>query len=56
MTINAYTVGDGDIPMRCCIDILRAAGYVSYFSIEYESPCDCIVGITRGFKFLSSLG
>lgn len=49
-------VGDGDVPVRRCIDILRAAGYDGYFSIEYEGKTDCIEGITRGFNFLSSIG
>lgn len=48
-------VGDGDVPVRRCIDILRAAGYDGYFSVEYEGKTDCIEGITRGFNFLSSI-
>ena len=48
-------VGDGDVPVRRCIDILRGVGYQGYFSIEYEGKTDCIDGITRGFNFLSSI-
>ena len=49
-------VGDGDVPVRRCVDILRAAGYNGYFSIEYEGKTDCIDGITRGFNFMSAIG
>ena len=44
-------IGEGDVPVRRCIDILRSAGYNSYFTIEYEGKSDCIEGITKGFKF-----
>ena len=54
-SIVGCAVGDGDVPVRRCIDILRAAGYQGYFSIEYEGPGDCINGITRGFNFLSAI-
>ena len=49
-------VGDGDVPVRRCIDILRLAGYQGYFSVEFEGRGDCIDGITRGYNFLSSIG
>lgn len=55
-SIIGCAVGDGDVPVRRCIDILRAAGYNGYFSIEYEGKTDCIDGITRGFNFLSAIG
>ena len=54
-SIIGCAVGDGDVPVRRCIDILRAAGYNGYFSVEYEGKTDCIDGITRGFNFLSAI-
>lgn len=48
-------LGEGVVPVRQCIDIVRAAGYDGYFSLEYEGKIDCIEGIKRGYAFLRSI-
>jgi sugar phosphate isomerase/epimerase len=48
-------LGEGVVPVRQCIDIVRAAGYNGYFSLEYEGKIDCIEGIKRGYAFLRSI-
>ena len=48
-------IGDGDMPVRQCIAILRKAGYDGYLAIEYEGREDCIEGIKRGYAYLSSI-
>lgn len=50
----AYAVGDGDIPARQCIAILKRAGYGGYVSIEFEGIEDCITAIARGKERLYS--
>ena len=45
-------IGEGIVPVKQCIRILKLAGYDGYLSIEYEGQDDCIEGITRGFKNL----
>ncbi len=35
-------VGDGDIPVRQCLAILKSAGYDGYVTIEFEGPKDCL--------------
>lgn len=45
-------VGEGDIPVKKCLSILKRAGYDGYVSIEFEGREDCISGITRGLANL----
>lgn len=48
-------VGDGDIPVKKCMEILKHAGYDGVFSIEYEAEGDCIDGIARGLANLKKM-
>lgn len=48
-------VGEGDIPVKQCLAILKNAGYDGYVSIEYEGAEDCIDGISRGYKNLKRI-
>lgn len=48
-------VGEGDIPVKRCLQILKQAGYEGYLSIEYEGAEDCIAGITRGLTNLKKM-
>ena len=41
-------VGEGDIPVKKCLQVLKQAGYEGYCAIEYEGVEDCIDGISRG--------
>ena len=50
----ACAVGDGDIPVKQCIAILKRAGYDGYVSIEFEGAEDCITAIARGKERLYS--
>lgn len=45
-------VGEGNIPVRQCLRILKRAGYNGYISLEYEGAEDCIEGISRGLANL----
>lgn len=45
-------IGEGDIPVAQCMDILKRAGYDGFVSIEYEGKEDCMAGIVRGLKNL----
>lgn len=48
-------VGDGDVDVKKCIEVLKKAGYDGYVSIEYEGKGDCIDGIRRGYEYLKSI-
>ena len=49
-------LGEGVVPVKQCLDIIRATGYNGYFSLEYEGKIDCLDGIKRGYKYLRELG
>ena len=41
-------VGEGDVPVKQCLRIIRATGYDGFISLEYEGSEDCLAGIARG--------
>lgn len=45
-------IGEGNVPVKQCIRILKMAGYDGYLSIEFEGVEDCIEGIKKGFENL----
>lgn len=45
-------VGDGDIPVRQCIEILKKAGYDGYVTIEFEGSGECVSEIAKGKEYL----
>ena len=57
---RATAIGDGCVPVKQCLDILKLAGYSGYVSIEYEGAGDCIEGIALGLervkKYLCEIG
>ena len=53
--LKGVTIGEGDIPVKKCIEILKKAGYDDYISIEFEGVEDCINGIARGFENLKAM-
>ncbi len=50
--LRGAAIGEGDIPVKQCMAILKRAGYDGYLSIEYEGKEDCIEGISKGFENL----
>ncbi len=48
-------VGEGDVPVKKCLQILKRAGYDGTVSIEYEGAEDCIAGIARGLRNLRGI-
>lgn len=52
--LRGTAVGDGVIPVKQCIAVLKRAGYDGYLSLEYEGKEDCIEGIKKGRENLLS--
>lgn len=52
---SGAVIGEGDIPVKRCLKILKAAGYDDFLSIEYEGSEDCISGISRGLLNLKKI-
>jgi len=48
-------VGEGDVPVKKCLQILKRAGYDDYVSLEYEGKEDCISGIARGLANVKTI-
>ena len=48
-------VGEGDVPVRRCLSILKWFGYDGYVSLEYEGAEDCLTGIARGKKNIDAM-
>jgi len=48
-------LGDGDIPVRQCVAILKSAGYDGWISIEFEGNGDCVSEIARGRDLLKEI-
>jgi sugar phosphate isomerase/epimerase len=44
--------GQGSVPVKQCIKILKRAGYDGDYTLEFEGPEDCIYGISKGFDNL----
>lgn len=51
-TLCGSVIGEGDIPVAQCMDILKRAGYDGFVSIEYEGKEDCMAALARGLKNL----
>ena len=49
---HAVPLGEGTVPLKRCLQILKAAGYDGMITVEYEAAEDCIVGIEKGYNFL----
>lgn len=45
-------LGEGDVDVKRCINILKRVGYDGYLSIEFEGSEDCIEGIAKGLEYL----
>ena len=48
-------VGQGDVDVKRCVEVLKRAGYDGFLSIEFEGSEDCIEGITKGYEYLKSI-
>ncbi len=45
---HSVVAGEGSVPIKRCLAILKAADYDGALSIEYEAAEDCVEGIARG--------
>ena len=47
-------LGEGDIDVRRCLEILKSVGYDGQISIEFEGSEDCIESIAKGRRYLET--
>ncbi len=50
--IAGAVIGEGVVPVRQCLKILKRTNYDGYVSVEYEGKEDCLAGIARGLENL----
>ena len=48
-------IGNGDVDVKRCVEILKRVGYDGYLSIEFEGSEDCIESIAKGYEVLLAL-
>lgn len=58
--IRATWVGNGSVPVKRCLAILKKAGYDGWVSLEFEGPENCFEGIAKGLanlrRYLDEIG
>ena len=50
--ICGSVLGDGVVPVKECIDILKSAGYDRWVTLEYEGQESPLTGVRKGLEFL----
>ena len=50
--IAGTTIGEGIVPVKQCLAILKRAGYDGYLTVEYEGAAPCLDGIAKGLANL----
>lgn len=50
--LRGTIVGQGDAPVKQCVEVIRNSGYDGYFSVEFEGIEDNIQAIEQGLKNL----
>lgn len=50
--LGGCAIGEGVVPIKQCLSILKRVGYDGYITIEYEGVEDCMTGIPRSLANL----
>lgn len=53
--ICGSVLGDGVVPVKECIDIIKNAGYDGWVTLEYEGQESPLTGVPKGFELLKSI-
>jgi sugar phosphate isomerase/epimerase len=48
-------LGDGVVPVKECLDLIKGVGYDSWVTLEYEGQESPLTGVPKGFEFLKSI-
>jgi len=52
VNLRGAVLGQGNVPVVSCLDILRTAGYGGIVSLEFEGVEDCIDSVRTGLEYL----
>lgn len=53
--ICGSVLGEGVVPVKECLDIIKAAGYDGWITLEYEGDENLLTGLKRGLQFLKNI-
>lgn len=48
-------LGDGVVPVKECLDLIKGVGYDGWVTLEYEGQESPLTGVLKGFEFLKSI-
>ncbi len=48
-------LGDGVVPVKECLDLIKGVGYDGWVTLEYEGQESPLTGVVKGFEFLKSI-
>lgn len=50
--LEGTIIGQGVVPVKECIDVIKKTGYDGYITVEFEGPQPCVNAIKEGLEFL----
>jgi len=53
--ICGSVLGDGVVPVKDCIDVIKTNGYDGWVTLEYEGQESPLTGVKKGLEFLKTL-
>ena len=53
--IQGAPLGEGIVPVKKCVDILKSSGYNGFYTFEYEGAEDCLTALKRSLSFARTL-
>lgn len=48
-------LGDGIVPVKECVDMIKASGYDGWVTLEYEGQESPVTGVPKGLEYLKSI-
>ncbi|HAS38149.1 MAG TPA: sugar phosphate isomerase/epimerase, partial [Ruminococcaceae bacterium] len=48
-------LGDGIVPVKKCVDLIKESGYDGWITLEYEGQESPLTAVPKGFEFLKKL-
>jgi len=54
-SIEACTLGQGDVDHKACLQHLKKAGYDSFITLEYEGPIDETVAVPQSVEYMKQV-
>lgn len=52
--IQGSALGKGAVPIKKCVDELKAQGYNGFITVEFEGTQDCLEALKEGLEYLKS--